>query len=787
MTANETSKTRVAADFLLIGGGIAAATAAQTLRDEGASGSIVMLCAESYYPYNRPDLTSRVLAGELTAAQVLVRPPKDYLEDAIEVRLDAIARTVDPARHLVVDQQGREYHYGKLLIATGAQARRLDVPGANLAGIFPLHTLADAMRIADFAAGRGRVVILGSSFVAMETATALSRLGLTVTLIDRAERVFPKIRSARLSAFFLARCEEHGIDVRLGQSVVAFRGAEGGSGPVAEVVTSAGDVLACDGVVLAVGVTPALDFLEGSGIAVEDGVVVDGFLRTNRADVFAAGDAANYVDRQGKRERAAHWDNARNQGRVAAQNMLGRRILYDDVPHYFCDFLDFSFTFLGDSEAAAQAIGRGDLAAGTFAEFYIRDNRIVGLFSTGRPAAETHTVEMLIRQRADVGGALARLADPEADLDALARTTVLILQGGGALGAFECGVIRAMEEEGIYPGIVGGISVGALNGAIVAANPRHAFQALDAFWNDLALDTGLMASPYLANGFAIWRAMTLGVPAFFRPRWLSPPVRGEVLPLQWTSFYDTAPLKDLLGKYVDFARLAESPVRLFVGAVDVELGQLEFFDTRVDRLTPEHIVASCSLPPVFRWTTINGRHYWDGGIISNSPLEHVLSTCGADNKEVVIVDLFPGRRPLPTNLAEVVTRRDEIIYGERIRNDAELRELVHDYQALVAEIMLSVAPEAAERLKERPRYVHLMGRGAETSIVRIVRAARKGEPAATDYDFSAQTIARHKLDGYETALKHLRARPAPPIAAMASELAQTQVRDREKLQKIPRR
>ncbi len=784
MTSSETSTGRIHADFLLIGGGIAAATAAQTLRDEGATGSITMLCAESDYPYNRPDLTSHVLAGDLAPDQALVRPPQDYLDDRIDVRLDTIGRSLHPARHLVIDQRGRQYHYGKLLIATGAEPRRLDVPGAGLQGIFCLHTLRDVARIREFVLGRRRIVILGSSFVAMEAATSFSRLGLAVTLVDQAETVFPRIHSRRLSAFFLDRCAKHGIDVRLRQSVTAFHGGD----YVAEVVTTAGDALACDAIVLAIGVAPELGFLGGSGIALDDGILVDTFLRSNQPNIFAAGDIASYIDRDGSRQRSAHWDNARNQGRVAAQNMLGRRVPYDDVLHYFCDFLDFSFTFLGKSEDADLVIGRGDLDAADFAEFYIRDNRVIGVFSTGRPAEETRMVETLIRQRTDVSKAKARLADRAADLAPLARATILILQGGGALGAFECGVIRAMEEDGIYPSVIGGISVGALNGVIAAANPRHAFQALDAFWNDLSLDNAPMAPSYLDTGLAVWRAMAFGVPAFFRPRWLSPPIRGEELPSQWTSLYDASPLKELLEKYVDFSRLGSSPVRLFVGAVDVELGKLKFFDTKVDRLTPEHIIASCSLPPIFRWTTIDGRHYWDGGIISNSPLEHVLLTSGIENKDVVIVDLFPGRRRLPRNLAEVVTRRDEIIYGERIRSEAEIRELVHDYQALVAEIMLSVEPGTAERLKEHPRYIHLMGRGAETSIIRIVREPHGAEPPATDYDFLAETIARHKQHGYETARKHLRARRGTETAAgTAAEAGESPAAGREKQQNRARR
>ena len=446
-----------------------------------------------------------------------------------------------------------------------------------------------------------------------------------------------------------------------------------------------------------------------------------------------------------------HWDNAHQQGHIAAKNMLGQRVPYRDVPHYFCEFLGFGFTFLGTSEGAELRIGRGSLEDKSFAEFYIRSGAITGLFSTGRPPEETRTIDTLIRDRVDVRAALAQLTDPDADLGDLARQTVLILQGGGALGAFECGVLRAMNERGIIPDIVGGVSIGAINGAIIASNPHDSDRALDQFWNDISIATPELAPPHASNAFAMASAMLWGIPGFFHPRWLAPGKDGEWWPYQWTSFYDASPIKDLLRKYVDFSRLRTSPVRLIVGAIDVELGELVLFDSHTDELKAEHILASGSLPPMFLSTTIAGRRYWDGGIISNSPLEHVLMRCGADNKRIIIVDLFPGRRPLPNNLAEVLARRDEITYGERIRNDAQLRELVQEFQALVSEVMLAVDSDTAARLKERPRYVHLMGGGGKTSITRIVRATSEREPPAAEYDFSTPTIARHKQQGYLTA------------------------------------
>ncbi len=181
--------------------------------------------------------------------------------------------------------------------------------------------------------------------------------------------------------------------------------------------------------------------------------------------------------------------------------------------------------------------------------------------------------------------------------------------------------------------------------------------------------------------------------------------------MNWTSLYDTAPMRALIAKYVDFPKLKSSPVRLLVSAVNVETAELETFDSYIDELTPDHVVASGSLPPGFPWTTIGGKYYWDGGIISNSPLELVLERCGPTGKRVFVVDLFAKVKPLPRNLGEVMARRDEILYAERIRMDRHTHELTNDYRKLVDEIMgwldddtPRTAPEAAAPL--HPAHGH---------------------------------------------------------------------------------
>lgn len=745
--------TTIQTDFLIIGGGVAAVTAAQTLRNEGEKGSILLLCAEPDYPYNRPPLTKGFITGRLSRDQLRLASPESYEQNNLTLRLDCRVEAIEPAAHRVRDQSGTIYQYGKLLIATGGQARQLALPGAQMRGAFTFRTLADADALRHWLqANTGPVVIVGTSFIAMELASSLTGMGLPVSLIDRTDHVFPRIHSPQLSAHFLEGCRRHGIDVHLGQTVTRILGTRHVTG----VETSAGQTLACDTLIMAIGTEAQTELLAGSDIQAQDGIMVDEFLQTSAPDIYAAGDVVSYLDNDGDRQRAMHWQNAREQGQLAARNMLGQRIPYTSVLHYYCDFLDFSFTFLGTSDDADHRIKRGNLKDHSFAEFYLQGDRIIGLFSTGRPPEETQLVETLIRDRTPVSGAHARLADAADDLKDLAHETILVLQGGAALGAFECGVIKAMHEDGIMPSVVGGVSIGAINGALIAGNPTNYAEAVEAFWEDIGVSASQATPDAIGRAFAISNSVMWGIPEFFRPRWMAPPgLQGEWWPPQWTSLYDLTPLAELLGRYIDFDKLPESPIRLIISAVEVDRGEQVFFDSHIDTFTPEHILASCSLPPIFPWTTINGRHYWDGGIVSNSPLEHVLNACGTDNKQIFLVDLFPGERPLPTNLAEVFSRRDEIIYGERIRNDAHVRELVQEFQTLVDDIMTDLPQADAARLKEHPRYVRLMGQGTSTSITHIVRDGSEREPLAAAYDFSMTTIRRHQKEGYLTAQRKL--------------------------------
>jgi NTE family protein len=736
-------------DFVLVGGGVTAAIAAETLRAEGASGSILILSQEDVPPYHRPPLSKQALLSPDSERQIFVHPESFYREKAIDLRLNTRVASVDPANHTIKTATGEWIRYGHLLIATGATPKRLLVSGAALAGIHTLRRKTDAEMIRRAAAEAKRAVVLGGSFLGVEIGMALVALGLDVTIVEFGARLLPYLESADLSADFQRYVESRGVSVVLNDTAVAFRGQD----HVEELETGSGRRIPCELAVICIGVLPATEFLQGSGIALENGrVVVDELLRTNAPEVFAAGDVVTFYDPVfARRRHIEHWDNAVKQGRLAARNMMGRRLPYDEVSYFFCSFGEIDFNMLGWPAETKERIGRGAIETRSFALFYLKDDVPRALFSMGRPADETRLVEGLIRYRVNVRAIKNRLSDPAFGLDHIPTQTALVLQGGGALGAFECGVVKALEEAQIFPDVVAGVSIGAFNGAIIASNPRHAAPALEAFWADLGVATMELPSVCSERVAAALQISMLGAPNFFRPRWMQPVFSPDQFPLNWTSYYDTEPIKRLLSKYVNFAALKSSPVRLLLSAVNVCTAELEVFDSYVDDLTPDHILASGSLPPGFPWTVIDGKAYWDGGIISNSPIDLLIDRCGPDGKRVFIVDLFSGTSPLPTNMMEVLLRRDEIVYSERIRSDLRHRETVGAYRKLIDHLLTHLEPDEIAKIKHLPTYIQLMGDGAPTMITRFVRQGQTRDPASFDYDFSYRTIQAHQAEGYTMA------------------------------------
>ncbi len=344
-------------------------------------------------------------------------------------------------------------------------------------------------------------------------------------------------------------------------------------------------------------------------------------------------------------------------------------------------------------------------------------------------------------------------------------TVALLLQGGGALGAYQAGVYEALAERGIEPTWIAGISIGAINSAIIAGNPPEKRVAkLRAFWEFVSAGsagwsqwwTGLFTDPTtrsLINQLAAGGVMMNGVPGFFTPRFPQPPLQPNGTPGA-TSWYDTSALKPTLEGLIDFDPINDPrAMRFSVGAVDVQSGNFAYFDNATDHIVPEHIMASGALPPAFPAVEIKGRHYWDGGMVSNTPLDWVLSARTELDTLIFQVDLWSAEGPLPRDLAGVAVRMKEIQFSSRTRAATdefkEAQKLRAAFQALLRQMPaeLAATPEA--------KLLAAASGPAVYNIVQLVYRSPTYEGQSKDYEFSRQTMEEHWRMGYRNAASTL--------------------------------
>lgn len=336
----------------------------------------------------------------------------------------------------------------------------------------------------------------------------------------------------------------------------------------------------------------------------------------------------------------------------------------------------------------------------------------------------------------------------------------LLLQGGGALGAYQGGVYEALAEADIHPDWIAGISIGAINAAIIAGNPPNArVDRLREFWTQVTLDapfTDLMNGDHTRNflnqvnaGFAA----VFGANGFFSARPFAPWLQaGRTLAA--TSIYDTSALKTTLERLVDFDRINSGMTRFSAGAVNVRTGNLVYFDTATHTIRPEHILASGALPPGFPAVEIDGEQYWDGGLVSNTPLQWVIE-CGARQDTLVFqVDLWSARGQIPGNMAEVITRQKEIQYSSRTRASTDQFKSLHRLQRDLA-ALLSRLPEDL-REQEDVKLLRAVASHNVHSLVHLIYRARDYEGHSKDYEFSRLSMQDHWRAGYHDALRTLR-------------------------------
>lgn len=337
----------------------------------------------------------------------------------------------------------------------------------------------------------------------------------------------------------------------------------------------------------------------------------------------------------------------------------------------------------------------------------------------------------------------------------------LVLQGGGALGAYQAGVFATLTEGGYTPDWIAGVSVGAINGAIIAGNPpeRRAEQ-LRAFWEEIT--DGVQVRPFgegdMVRGFFNeWSAlasMAAGVPGFFRPRfpaaWLQPWGTEGAL-----SFYDTQPLRQTLVKYVDFDLLNAGHPRLSVGAANIRKGNSVYFDTMERTLGPEHIMASAALPPGFPPVEIEGEHYWDGGVVSNTPLQFLLDAERESSMVVFQVDLFSARGLLPRNLPEVYERQKDILYSSRTRLNTDAARTAQQLQRAVERLVTKLPADLADDPDVQVISQHSKP-SVSLSIVHLIYREKNYETHAKDYEFSRVSMEDHWQAGTNDTRRTLR-------------------------------
>lgn len=403
--------------IVIVGGGLAGATAARTLREEGHDGPITLIGAEPHPPYNRPPLSKDLLAGQSERDSVFVATREWYRDNGIELLTGERAIALDTGTHEVRLESGHALSYDQALLATGSAARLLTVPGADLDGVHHLRTLDDSEALhAELVGGGRRLAVIGSGWIGMEVAATATRLGNSVTVLTLDEVPLGRVLGDELGEYVAKLHTSAGVVIRRSVSVASIQGHDG---RVTGVVLEGGEVIPADAVVAGVGAAPLTELAQAAGLAVDNGVLVDAAMRTSAPHVFAAGDIASVLHPvTNTHVRSEHWSNARAGGAAAARSMLGRDVSYDDIPAFLTKQYDASMGYSGFAIAdkGTTVVYRGDPASGEFIGFRVAGNLPVGALAVNMKGVSTPIAAIL---RAGTAVDLARLGDPKVPLEEL--------------------------------------------------------------------------------------------------------------------------------------------------------------------------------------------------------------------------------------------------------------------------------------------------------------------------------------------------------------------------------
>jgi len=398
---------------VIVGASLAGAKAAETLRDEGFDGRIVLIGTEAERPYERPPLSKDYLRGESGRDKVYVHAEGFYAEKDIELRLGSTVLSLDTGTREVALDDGSRLPYDRLLLTTGSEPRRLPVPGADLDGVLYLRSVEDSDALRARLDEGGSVVVVGAGWIGCEVAASARQRGLDVTVLDPLGAPLERVLGPELGAVYRDVHTDHGVRMLMETGVEAFEG----DGRVERVRTAGAGLLDCDFVVVGVGVEPRTRLAADAGIAVRDGVAVDAQLRTDADGVFAAGDVASAQHPfYGEPIRVEHWANALNQGPAAARNMLDQEAPYERLPYFFSDQYDVGMEYSGFARSWDRVVFRGDPATREFIAFWIARDRVVAGMNVNVWDV-TDPIQSLIRARIPIED--SHLTDPTVPLDEL--------------------------------------------------------------------------------------------------------------------------------------------------------------------------------------------------------------------------------------------------------------------------------------------------------------------------------------------------------------------------------
>ena len=395
------------AKIVILGGGMVAGYAAKQMVELGlSSGELAILSADNAVPYERPPLSKGFLAGKDSEDAIKISPDDFYKQHGVELRLNCEVSALDVKRKRLILKTGDEFGFQKLIMATGARPRTLNVPGSQLRNLFYLRSLNDSRRIRDAAQSAKHVLVIGGGFIGMEVSAVLAQKEIAVTLVLSDDRIWKRVFTPEMSNFFEGYYAAKGVRIVKSSSLKELEG----DATVRSAVLSGGKTIPCDLVAAGIGVEPLVEIASSSGLEVNNGIVVNEYLQTKAPGIFAAGDVANYQDVLfGKRRRVEHWDNAVSQGQYCARSVMGDANPFKHVPYFFSDVFDLSYEYWGDSSSAEEIVHRGDTTSNSFSVWWLCESCVRAAFVMNRPDEERNSAPKWIESGESVSA--AKLAD----------------------------------------------------------------------------------------------------------------------------------------------------------------------------------------------------------------------------------------------------------------------------------------------------------------------------------------------------------------------------------------